>query len=197
MLNRYIGRPNDETGRMDKEIDVYNMLDKLGVIYERIDHKPAMTMEVCKDIEESLGAEICKNLFLCNRQGTKFYLLMMAKDKKFKTKELSSQINSARLSFASDEDMIKYLNITPGSVSVMGLLNDVNHDVCLLLDEDILKGEYIGCHPCINTSSIRLKTKDLLDKVLPYLGYTPAWRVKYALVFHKTRHHTASSGASR
>ncbi len=173
MLDRYIGRPNDEIGRMDKEIDVYNMLDKLGIVYERIDHKPAMTMEVCKDIEESLGAEICKNLFLCNRQGTKFYLLMMAKDKKFKTKELSSQINSARLSFASDEDMIKYLNITPGSVSVMGLLNDTSHNVSLLLDEDVLKGEYIGCHPCINTSSIRLKTKDLLDKILPYLGYTP------------------------
>lgn len=173
MLERHVGRPNDETGRMDKEINVYNMLDKLGVIYERIDHKPAMTMEVCKDIEESLEAEICKNLFLCNRQGTKFYLLMMAKDKKFKTKELSSQIGSARLSFASDEDMIKYLNITPGSVSVMGLLNDINYDVCLLLDEDVLKGEYIGCHPCINTSSIRFKTKDLLDKILPYLGYTP------------------------
>lgn len=175
MLKRYIGRPNDETGRMDKEINVYNMLDKLSVIYERVDHKPAMTMEVCKDIEQSLEAKICKNLFLCNRQGTKFYLLMMDKDKKFKTKELSSQINSARLSFASDEDMMKYLNITPGSVSVMGLLNDVNHDVCLLLDEDILKEEYIGCHPCINTSSIRLKTKDLLDKVLPYLEYTPTF----------------------
>lgn len=173
MLKRYFGRPSDETGRMNKEIEVYNMLDKLEISYERIDHEPAMTMEVCKDIEESLDAQICKNLFLCNRQCTKFYLLMMAEDKKFKTKELSSQIGSARLSFASDEDMMKYLNITPGSVSVMGLLNDVNHAVCLLLDEDVLKGEYIGCHPCINTSSIRFKTKDLLDKILPYLGYTP------------------------
>ena len=171
MLNRYIGRPNDKTERMDKEMNVYNMLDKLGVIYERIDHKPAMTMEVCKDIEESLGAEICKNLFLCNRQGTKFYLLMMAKDKKFKTKELSGQINSARLSFADPEDMLKYLDIEPGAVSIMGLMNDKGCGVQLLIDEDVLKGEYLGCHPCVCTSSLKMRTQDVTQKFLPATGH--------------------------
>ena len=121
----------------------------------------------------SLVATICKNLFLCNRQETDFYLLMMPGGKKFKTKELSKQIGASRLSFAKDEYMLKYLDITPGSVSVLGLMNDKEKKVRLVVDEDVTKGEYIGCHPCINTSSIRLKTADLMEIILPDLGYEP------------------------
>lgn len=116
---------------------------------------------------------ICKNLFLCNRQETQFYLLKMPGDKKFLTKELSAQIGSARLSFAKAEAMEKYLDITPGSVSVLGLMNDKENHVQLLMDEDILPGEYIGCHPCINTSSLKLKTSDLLEKVIPAMKHEP------------------------
>lgn len=160
------GRPADVTGRLEKEVRVYDLLDQLGMSYERVDHEKAETMDACKEIDETLNATVCKNLFLCNSQKTKFYLLMITGDKKFKTKDLSAQINSARLSFAPAEFMEKYLDITPGSVSVMGLMNDANNDVQLLVDEDLLKGEYIGCHPCINTSSLKLRTDDLVHVFL-------------------------------
>lgn len=165
------GRPSDETGRLEKEIRTYDLLDRLGITYERVDHEAAMTMEVCQEIDEVLQATICKNLFLCNRQETAFYLLMMPDDKPFRTKDLSAQIGSARLSFAKPEYMEQFLDITPGSVSVMGLMNDKEKRVQLLIDEDVLNSEYVGCHPCINTSSIRLLTKDLVDKVIPAMEH--------------------------
>lgn len=165
------GRPADTTGRLEKEIRTYDLLDRLGVEYERIDHEPAMTMEDCKEVDQLLEAVICKNLFLCNRQKTAFYLLMIPDTKVFHTKDLSAQIGSARLSFAKPEYMEEFLDITPGSVSVMGLMNDKEHRVRLLIDEDVLDGEYIGCHPCINTSSIRFKVKDLIEKVIPAMGH--------------------------
>ena len=165
------GRPTDTTGRLDKEIRTYDFLDKLGIEYQRIDHEAAFTMEVCEEIDKTLGATICKNLFLCNRQKTDFYLLMIPGDKTFKTKELSHQIGSARLSFASPQDMEKYLDITPGSVSVMGLMNDHDKKVQLLIDKDVMKNPYFGCHPCINTSSLKFRTEDLLNKILPAIHH--------------------------
>ena len=161
------GRPQDETGRLEKEIRTYDLLDSLGITYERVDHEEANTMEACAAVDEVLApAVICKNLFLCNTQKTKFYLLMIKNDKKFKTKEISKQINSSRLSFAPPEYMEKYLDITPGSASVMGLMNDKENDVTLLVDEDVLQAEYFGCHPCINTSSMRLKVADVFGPFL-------------------------------
>lgn len=167
-LTLVTGRPVDTTDRLDKEVRTYDLLDSLGIQYERVDHEAAYTMEACAAIDEILApAVVCKNLFLCNTQKTKFYLLMIRNDKKFKTKEISHQINSSRLSFAPPEYMEKYLDITPGSVSVMGLMNDTENDVTLLVDEDVLQAEYFGCHPCINTSSLRVKTTDVFEKFLP------------------------------
>lgn len=161
------GRPESVEGRLDKEIRTYDLLDSLGIEYERVDHEEANTMEACAAIDEVLApAVICKNLFLCNTQKTKFYLLMIKNDKKFKTKEISKQINSSRLSFAPPEFMEQYLDITPGSASVMGLMNDKENNVQLLVDEDVLNAEYFGCHPCINTSSMRLKVEDVFGAFL-------------------------------
>ena len=167
------GRPVDTSARLPKEIRVYDMLDRLGVEYEYVDHPAAMTMEDCLAVDRILDAVICKNLFLCNTQKTRFYLLMMPGDKKFRTKELSKQIGSARLSFAPEEFMEELLDITPGSVSVMGLMNDHDNRVQLLMDEDVVKGEYFGCHPCINTSSLRLKMSDLMEKILKEVHHEP------------------------
>ena len=162
------GRPADWEDRKETERAVYDLLDSLQIGYDRVDHEAAFTMEACAAIDRVLEpAAICKNLFLCNAQKTKFYLLMILGDKKFKTKDLSHQINSSRLSFAPEEYMEKYLGITPGSVSVMGLMNDQDNQVSLLIDEDVIREEYVGCHPCINTSSIRMKTGELLEKILP------------------------------
>lgn len=161
------GRPQEIEGRLDKELRTYDLLDQLGIGYERVDHEAAETMEACEEIDRVLApAVICKNLFLCNSQKTRFYLLMIVGDKKFKTKEISGQINSSRLSFAPSEYMERYLDITPGSVSVMGLMNDHENMVQLLVDEELLTQEYVGCHPCVNTSSLRLKTKDVFGKFL-------------------------------
>lgn len=171
MLKLEKGRPVDCTGRLEKEIRTYDFLDKLNIEYERIDHEELNTMAACEEADKLLGATICKNLFLCNSQKTNFYLLMMPGDKKFITKELSAQIGSARLSFASPEFMERFLDITPGSVSVMGLMNDNDKQVRLLVDEEVLQGEYIGCHPCINTASLKLKTEDLIHKIIPAMKH--------------------------
>ncbi|MCR5595572.1 MAG: prolyl-tRNA synthetase associated domain-containing protein [Lachnospiraceae bacterium] len=165
------GRPEIEEGRLPREIRTYDFLDKLGIHYYRTDHERADNMEACNEIDAILGVVICKNLFLCNRQKTAFYLLMMPGDKKFKTKELSAQINSSRLSFASPEDMLKYLDIEPGAVSIMGLMNDKEHCVQLLIDEDVLKDENLGCHPCVCTSSLKMATSDVTKKFLPATGH--------------------------
>lgn len=166
-IELFEGRPDSMEGRLDKEKRVYDLLDALEIQYWRTDHAAAMTMEDCNEVDQVLGVVICKNLFLCNRQKTKFYLLMMPGDKNFKTKELSNQIGSSRLSFAPEEYMESLLDITPGSVSIMGLMNDSENQVQLLIDEDVLEGEYLGCHPCINTSSLKIRVQDVLEKFLP------------------------------
>ena len=191
MLTIYKGRPEDTSNREPREVRVYDLLDSLGIEYDRLDHEPAMTMEVCAEIDAAFErttlanfkantdddkakhAIICKNLFLCNRQKTKFYLLMIPGDKKFLTKDLSQQINSARLSFADGEAMQKYLDVMPGSVSVMGLMNDSDNTVQLLIDSDVLQSQYVGCHPCMNTSSLRMKVQDLTEKILPAIHHEP------------------------
>lgn len=167
------GRPADESGRLPKEIAVYNLLERLDIPFARADHAAAFTMEACESISAALQTPVCKNLFLCNRQKTNFYLLMMPGDKPFKTKELSHQLGISRLSFASPEDMEQYLDCTPGSSSVMGLANDKENKVQLLMDEDVVKGEFLGCHPCINTSSLKLRTADVLETFLPAVHHEP------------------------
>ena len=165
------GRPQDK--RIDKEERVYDLLDQLNIDYQRIDHEEANTVEVCLEIEKTLKSTICKNLFLVNSNKSQYYLLMLKENKKFKTKVISKQINSSRLSFGSDEKMLEYLDITPGSVSLLGLMNDHDFKVQLLMDKDLLQDEYLGCHPCINTSSLRIKMKDVFEKIIPSLHHEP------------------------
>ncbi len=155
------------------ESAVYELLNELGVAYQRVSHAPAATMEDCIKIDEQLGVEMCKNLFLCNRQKTAFYLLMMPADKEFRTKDLSRQINSARLSFAGAEWMQEFLGLQPGAVSVLGLMNDKDHRVQLLIDEDVLQKEFVGCHPCVNTASLKMTVRDLTEKFLLAVGHDP------------------------
>lgn len=164
------GKP-DCAGKLDKEIRVYELLDKLGIEYELVEHGAVDTIEECREIDEALNTQICKNLFLCNNQKTKFYLLILPGEKKFKTAAVSKQIGSSRLSFADGEYMEKYLDITPGAVSIMGLMNDNDNNVQLLVDKDLLNNEYYACHPCVNTASLKLKTSDVLGKFLDYVHH--------------------------
>ena len=172
-MELFNGRPDDFDARLPKEQRVYELLDRLGIEYQRVDHEPAMTMEACIAVDEALEATMCKNLLLCNRQCTDFYLLLMPGGKPFKTSVLSKQIGSSRLAFADGAYMEQYLDITPGSLSVLGLMNDKDMRVRLLIDADVLGGEYIGVHPCINTSSLRLRTEDLVQKIIPAMGHEP------------------------
>ncbi len=167
------GRPDNSHGRNENELQVYDLLDRLKIPYLHADHEPAMTMEICAGIDKLLDTSICKNLMLCNRQCTQFYLLLTPGDKIFKTKDLSHQIGSSRLSFAPAEYMQKLLGCTPGSASIFGLMNDTGGQVQLLIDADVLKGDTIGFHPCINTSTLRLSVRDLTDSIIPALGHTP------------------------
>lgn len=162
----YEGRPKNFSQRVEKEQKVYEVLDTLGIRYERVDHDPVATIEACQEVDQALGIEICKNLFLCNRQKTKYYLLVMPGNKNLQTKELSPQIPSSRLSFASGEDMERLLNVSPGSATIMGLIYDPDNQVQLLVDEEIFTQQYFGCHPCVNTSSMKLQTADILGPFL-------------------------------
>jgi Ala-tRNA(Pro) deacylase len=171
--NVYSGRPADR--RPPEEEKVYDMLDALSVSYERVDHGEAATIEKCLEVESVLGAKIVKNLFLCNTQKTRFYLLVMPGDKVFKTRDLSKQINSARLSFGAAEQMKRLLGVTPGSLSIFGLLNDTGNEVRLLIDSDVPKNGYVGFHPCKNTSTLKLDMRDVLNKFVPASGHEPTF----------------------
>ena len=167
------GRPADTTGREEKEIRVYDLLDKLGIEFYRTDHEEANTMEKCNEIDKILDTIICKNLFLCNRQKTDFYMLMMPGDKPFKTKDITKQLGCSRLSFASPEFMEEFLDIKPGAVSIMGLMNDKDNRVQLVIDRPVVESETLGCHPCVCTSSLKMQTKDVLEKFLPAVNHEP------------------------
>lgn len=169
----YKGRPKDTSGRLEKEIRTYDFLDRLGIAYERVDHEAAMSVEDCEGVDELLGIEICKNLFLTNSQKTKFYLLLMPGQKRFVTKDFCKQIQSSRLSFGSPKLMEELLDLTPGSVSLMGLINDREHRVQLVIDKEVYEEEFFGCHPCINTSSLKIRSRDMWEKFLPAAGHEP------------------------
>ena len=169
----YTGRPADT--RSPREERCYDLLDSLGVEYYRVDHEHADTIQDCELVENLLGAKICKNLFLTNRQQTDFYLLIMPGEKPFKTKLLSKQINTARLSFGTPEQMERYLDTLPGSASVLGLMNDPENKVRLLVDKDLLSEETFGCHPCQNTSSLRFRTAELFERILPAMHHEPTF----------------------
>lgn len=169
------GRPENMADRLSKEVRVYDFLDALDIQYQRVDHEAAMTMEACLEVDAALEATMCKNLMLCNRQCTDFYILLLPGDKKFKTSVLSKQIGSSRLSFADGQYMEQFLDITPGSLSVLGLMNDKENRVQLLIDKDVLTGDYIGVHPCVNTASLKLRTSDLVEKIIPAMGHEPTY----------------------
>ncbi|MBE6767179.1 MAG: prolyl-tRNA synthetase associated domain-containing protein [Clostridia bacterium] len=169
----YEGRPENCGDRIPKEVAVYDLLDSLGIEYSRVDHDAADTIEACLEVEKVIGVGICKNLFVCNRQKTDYYMIMMSGEKPFRTADVSKKLGVSRLSFASSEDMERMLGVTPGSVTVMALKDDRDRRVQLVIDRDIINGEYIRCHPCINTSTLKMKTEDLLRVFLRHTKHTP------------------------
>ena len=170
---KFRGRPLTKETRCAAEMASYDLLDSLGIEYDRVDHDHADTIEACHEVERVLGWPVCKNLFLCNRQKTQYYMLMLEGDKVFKTKDLSKQLGVSRLSFATGEDMVELLGVQPGSVTVLGLMNDKEGRVQLVMDKPIYDAAFVSCHPCISTSTLTIKTEDLLTKFLPAVGHDP------------------------
>ncbi len=171
-MKHYIGHPPYAEEETIMERGTYLFLDTLGIEYETVRHKAAFTMADCAEVEKALGVPVCKNLFLCNRQQTQFYLLMLPGNKTFKTKFLSSELGCARLSFADENHMAGMLGLHPGSVSPMGLINDRKGNVLLLIDRELQAFEWFGCHPCVNTATLKLRMDDLLGKIVPATGHT-------------------------
>lgn len=155
----------------EREKRTYEFLDKLGIKYERYEHGPVMTIEEAAELDKKMGLEICKNLFLSTRHSTEFYLLLMQGSKKFNTGKVSKQIGVPRMTFADDVHMLEYLDIRPGSVSPLGLINDKGNNVGLLIDEDVLNMEKIAVHPCVNTATLVIETSDLVQNILPACGH--------------------------
>ena len=176
----YDGRPQDSGSRPDNENKCYDFLDGLGVAYQRIDHEPSVTMEMCREVKSIMGLTVCKNLFLTNRSGKELYLLLMPGEKPFRTSIVSKLIGASRLSFATPERMEQYIGTTPGSASILGLMFDTEKKVRLIIDEEVFDGEYFGCHPCRNTSSLKIRTSDMKSIVIPALGHEPTYiRIEY------------------
>ena len=172
IIEHYNGRPLSLEGRTEPELATYAWLDELHIPYETFSHPATFTMEECEAVKAAIGAHVFKNLFLCNRQKTQFYLLLLPSDKPFKTKYLSAQLGCARLSFADAEAMEQLLHIHPGAVSPMGLMNDREQRVRLVVDRDLLQEGHVGCHPCVNTATLRLALHDLLEVFAPSVGHS-------------------------
>ena len=124
-------------------------------------------MEECKEIDQALGTEIRKSIFLCNQKKTSFFLVVMPAEKQLDTGALEKKLGVSHLSFASGELMEKHLGTKPGSASIMGLINDEDEYVQLIMDKEVADEEWFGCNPGINTDHLKLKTQDLLKKFLP------------------------------
>ncbi len=165
------GRPSEK--RDAREMRCYDLLESLSIPFRRAEHSPADSVEKCMEVEKVIGVSICKNLFLCNRRKTEFFLLMMPGLKPFRTGVFSKLVGSSRLSFGDEKHMSELLGTAPGSVSILGLMNDRQGRVKLAIDRDVVREEFIRCHPCVNTSTLRISTADVLEKLLPAIGHEP------------------------
>lgn len=170
----YTTAPNP-TGRSVRENEAFALLDSLGIKYERVEHEAAMTIDACADIDRTLDTPLCKNLFLTNSAKTDWFLLLLPGEKPFRTRVVADQIGSTRLSFGSEDKMLEYLNLTPGSVTIMGLMYDKERKVRLLIDRELCKNEFLCFHPCINTGSVKAKTADMFGKFLEYTHHEPTF----------------------
>ena len=152
---------------------ICRLLETLRIPYRMVEHPADGAMEDLVAVEERLGVRICKNLFLCNRQKTVFYLLLIPADKRFKTSVVSKLIGSSRLSFGEEDKLYELLGVRPGSITPLGLVFDEAHQVNLLIDREVLALEEIGMHPLVNTASIAMKTEDLMNVYFPFTGHEP------------------------
>ena len=154
---------------------VYARLDAMGVAYASMEHAPAHTIEDCLENDKKLGGVTAKNYFLTTKNQKNFYLCLVRPEARFRTSDISKQVNSSRLSFGTDEQMQRLLRVHPGSVSPMGLMFDAENQVHLLVDSGLREVEKIAFHPCDNTQTLVMDSKDFFDVYLPSVHHTPVF----------------------
>lgn len=159
---------------MPNQQEIIAFLDSLAITYEYHNHPKAHTIDACLALPFiTEDVTICKNLFLCNRQQTQYYLLLLKPDTVFRTSAVSKALGSSRLSFAPEDSLPRLLNLTSGSVSPFGLLYDHEHKIMLAAEEAVTDTPRIAFHPCDNSATVILTQEDFWKTVLPALDVCP------------------------
>lgn len=167
----YVTKPTQYKTELEEK--VYETLEELKIPYYRVETEPLISMEDCLVINEKLQMKTVKTLFLCNQQKTKFYLCIMPGDKRFDCKVFSRALQIARVSFGSEQLMNELLETQIGACSIFSALIDKENKVQIVIDQDVLKEEDYGCSDGTTTGYMKIKTKDVLEKILPYAHHTP------------------------
>ena len=144
----------------DQESAVHARLADLGIAFDRYEHPPVPTVEDAERYWSGIDATHCKNLFLRNQKGDRHYLVVLPHSKRADLRAVADQIGDGKLSFASPERLMKYLDLTPGSVSPFGLIHDRDHAVRVVLDRDLKAAERLSFHPNINTVTLVVSASD-------------------------------------
>ena len=151
---------------------IYEAFAMLGISFERVENDETLTMEDCLAIDERLDVHTAKTLFLCNRQKTNYYLFPTRGDKPFVTKDFGKALGISRVSFASAEDLEKYIGVLPGASTILGVLMESAKNVHLVIDREIAEAEFLCCPDGTRTGYIKLRTSDVLEKLIPFSGHS-------------------------
>ncbi len=163
--------PQEFANELEKE--VYGKLNELNISFDRVDNDVVESMEECLEIDKKLGTEIRKTIIVCNEKKTQFYLIVLPSEKRFDSKEFRNKMECSRVSFAKVEDMERVLGVLPGSATVMSVIKDNDNIVQVVIDKEVADEEFFGCNTGANTRHIKIKTKDLIDVILPNLNHEP------------------------
>lgn len=150
----------------------YKFLSENNIEFSRVDNDEAVTMEDCIEIDKALDMKTVKTLFLCNRQKTQFYLFVTEGDKPFVTKDFSSALGISRVSFASAEMLDEIIGTKVGATTIFGVLREQAQEVRVVFDKAVCESEWFGCSDGTTSCYMKLKTDDILNKLLPSSGHT-------------------------
>ena len=167
------GRPEDFDKRPEKEQRVYEFLDELGIDYLYLDHQEEFSMGDAADADEAIGVVGAKNVFLRDKKRRNYFLILVNGTKRIDLKPISELTGIKKLTFCHEDDLDEVLGLTPGAVTPLGLLNDPEGRVQLIIDESLQDEELFAMHPCVNTVTIRMSNQDFMNTVIPAMGHEP------------------------
>ena len=169
---------HSKTATMNGDPKLYQLLEKLNIPFEYLEHPAAPTIGIAKQYWAGHDAKHCKNLFFRNHKGNQHYLVCLDCDRVMDIHDIEKKLHQGKLSFASEQRLMKYLGVTPGSVTPFGLINDAEHHVIVFLDSNLLQAEKVSFHPCINTASLIIRREDLV-RFIEHQGNRYEWMEVY------------------